>query len=146
MIEELCKSGLYEIAINVSQDYNDIPALIVTINTSNLFLQDIQDKNSQFIDQFGDIYFHCLLKFLDANGAGKENAPIMMELLTRYPLYAKQFLEKNELSVSWIYYLRQKDYGRSLTSLEACLHNVTNQDQLTQYQSWKQILIAALQQ
>jgi hypothetical protein len=144
VIEGLCKSGLYEIAIALAQKHNDIPALIVSVQTSDLSPQDIQETNNRFINQFGEEYFACLLRYLDKNGIGKENDRKVMEFLTSYPNYASFFLAQNELKISWIYYHRQSDYRRSLDSLRICIDKETNQEKLLQYHSWKQVLKTAL--
>lgn len=143
-MEGLCKLGLYQIAIVLAQKHNDIPALIMSIQSSDLLPHDIQETHIRYIKEFGQEYFACLLRYLDKNEISKESDKRIMELLNTYPNYASYFLDENELKISWIYHHRQNNYRRSLDSLEICIENETNQEKLDQYQSWKKILTAAL--
>lgn len=144
VIEGLCNSGLYQTAITLAQNHSDIPALIVAVQTSNL--HDIQKTHIQYIDEYGEEYFKYLLVYLDGTGAGNEYDGRIMELLTKYPTHARNFLEENEVNVAWIYHHRQKDYEKSLKSLKICIRKEKNEYKLKLYESWKQILMAALQQ
>lgn len=144
VIEGLCKCGLSEKAIVLGAKHNDVQSLVVTIHSSGLSSETIQEKNTWCIQLFKQDYFSYLLNYLDKDSV--ENEKMILALLSKHPVYATDFLNQNSLQVAWKFYLQKKDYKSALEAIQVLVQQEQDQAKLNEYYSWMKIFEAALLQ
>lgn len=144
IIEGLCSIGLYERAIELAELHNDIPAVVASVNTSQLSKETIKEKNLHFIELFKEEYFCSLLTYLNDTQSGTEQK-VILDLCSAYPTYAEKFFQHNELKMAWIYHLKIKNYEKALISLQKLLAtNNVDEGKSAELQGWMEIINASI--
>lgn len=141
MIEGLCKSNLFNKAIELAEKHHDVSSLVVSVQTSPLSPQDMQEMNTRFIHLFQQEYYNALLTYLDKEN---QNENLILSLLSDHSTLATHLLEQFFLKVAWKYYLQRKNYSKALESIQLCIQQESDPTQLKLYDSWMKIFEAAL--
>ncbi|KAG1283554.1 hypothetical protein G6F66_010882 [Rhizopus arrhizus] len=108
IIQKLCACQQYQVAIELAEKYNDLPAIVAALQTSQLSDEEVQTKHIYFIQAYGYDYFTLLLNWLNDHG---EDEKILL-LSKHVPDYVDKFFENNPVKISWTYYLLQENYMR----------------------------------
>lgn len=144
VIEGLCGIGLYERAIELAELHNDIPAVVASVNTSQLSPETIKEKNLHFIELFKEEYFCSLLTYLNNTQSGTEQKD-MLDLCSAYPTYAEKFFEHRELKMAWIYHLKLKNYEKALISIQKLLAtDKVDEGKRAELQGWMEVISATI--
>jgi hypothetical protein len=65
------------VAIELAEKYNDLPAIVAALQTSQLSDEEVQAKHIYFIQAYGYDYFTLLLNWL--NDYGNKKKKMMMK-------------------------------------------------------------------
>ncbi|KAI7903184.1 uncharacterized protein BX663DRAFT_507770 [Cokeromyces recurvatus] len=137
----LCIINQYELAIELAKDHNCTTFVIKLLQNSQLSYDEMKEKNIDYINLFGKQYFNPLLEYLE-----KQNQhQTMLELCLLFPDFANDFLVNNSVpKVSWIFYLRQNEFLRSLNSLNEYLQTDLTEEQRDFLSSWYKMISVAI--
>lgn len=161
IIQKLCACQQYQVAIELAEKYDDLPAIVAALQTSQLSDEEVQAKHIYFIQAYGYDYFTLLLNWLNDHGNKRKrmvikrgkNVELMrmiigedekILLLSKHvPDYVDKFFENNPVKISWTYYLLQENYVKALIRLKECLERETNVYKRCDMLSWANMMLVA---
>ncbi|KAI9476103.1 MAG: hypothetical protein EXX96DRAFT_651789 [Benjaminiella poitrasii] len=141
VFEGLCATGQFELAINLAKKHNCVSFVIGLIQRSHLSHDEMKKMNINYIELFGKYYFNQLLEYLEKQDQYQD----MLDLCLLFPDFANEFLKDNSVpKVSWIFYLRQNDFIRSLNCLHTYLETDLTEEQRSFLLSWYKMISIAV--